>query len=447
MAARAAHYACSRVTTIEIVIAFVLIAANAFFVAGEFAITRVRPTQADEWLANGRPGARSVSHAVDHIDSYLAASQLGITLASLGLGVVGEKAFHSIFDDVLGDSAEVAGIGIASALSFALITLLHVTMGELAPKSAAIARTDPLVLLVAPPMRGFYLLTKPVVDLFNGLGNLLLKPFGIPRASEAGHAPHTEDELRALVRESAGSGLIQPEEGQFTDNVFTFGDRRAREVMVPRPEVQVVTTDQTLDDAVARIRDTGLTRLPLCRPEGGLDSAVGIIHAKDLLVAVAAGEPSPLEAVGRPVDHVPESLLIDELLEQLRRQREHLAIVVDEHGTAVGIVTLEDVLEEIVGEIEDEFDPQVPEDVREVDGELRISGNAPVREVAELLGVTLDEVHEATMSGWVIEQLGRMPTVGEHVSLDGADLEVVRLGDARVDELRAASPRPEPADG
>jgi CBS domain containing-hemolysin-like protein len=285
------------VTAVDILIAFVLVAANGFFVAAEFAITRVRPTQAEDWLEHGRPGAKSVASAVRHIDSYLAACQLGITLASLALGVIGERAFHEVFASILGDSAELAGIGIASAISFLLITMLHVTVGELAPKSAAIARTDPLVLMLAPPMHVFYLVTKPVVDLFNGVGNLILKPFGIPPASEAGHSPHTEDELRTLVRQSAGSGLIDEEEGRFTDNVFTFGDRRAREVMVPRPQVQFVTT--------------------------------------------------------------------------------------------------------------------------------------------AALGVELDEIHEATMSGFVIEQLGRMPLRGEHVALDGADLEVTRVGEARVEELRA----------
>jgi CBS domain containing-hemolysin-like protein len=425
------------VTAVDILIAFLLVAANGFFVAAEFAITRVRPTQADEWLQRGRPGAKSVVSAVHHIDSYLAACQLGITLASLALGVIGEKAFHQVFSSILGESAEIAGIGIASAISFLLITMLHVTVGELAPKSAAIARTEPIVLMLAPPMHVFYLVTKPVVDLFNGIGNLLLKPFGIPPASEAGHSPHTEDELRTLVRQSAGSGLIDEEEGRFTENVFTFGDRRAREVMVPRPKVQFVTTDASLSDVVARIRDTGLTRLPLCRPEGGLDSAVGLIHAKDLLVAVAGGDDPALESIARPAERVPESLLIDELLEQLRRQREALAIVVDEHGTAVGIVTLEDVLEEIVGEIEDEFDPEQSDPIVEVDGELRISGNASVRETAAALGVALDDIHEATMSGYVIEQLGRMPRPGEQVALDGFTLEVARVGEAVVQELRA----------
>jgi CBS domain containing-hemolysin-like protein len=428
------------VTTLQILAAFLLVAANAFFVASEFAIARVRPTQVDEWLQERRPGARSVHHAVTHIDSYLAACQLGITLASLGLGVVGERAFHHIFADVLGANAEIAGIGLAGAIAFAIITLLHVVVGELAPKSAAIARTGTIVRLLAPPMRGFYLVTRPVVDVFNGLGNLLLRPFGIPPASEAGHAPHTEDELRALVRQSQAEGLIEPEEGTFTENVFTFGDRRAREVMVPRPDVQYVTTDLSLEEVVAKIRDTGLTRLPLCRPEGGLDETVGLLHAKDLLVAAVFSETIDLEAIARPLEHVPDSLLIDELLEQLRRRREHLALVVDEHGTVIGLVTLEDVLEEIVGEIEDEFDPHVAAPIAREDGSLRISGSASVRAVAEALGLDLDEVHEATIGGYVVERLGRLPEVGELVDVDGVRLEITKVGEAQVEELRATAP-------
>ncbi len=293
------------------------------------------------------------------------------------------------------------------------------------------------MLALAPPMRAFYLVTKPLVDLFNGMGNLLLKPFGIPPASEAGHAPHTEDELRALVRESQLQGLIDPEEGQFTDNVFTFGDRRAREVMVPRPEVQFVTADMTLQQVVERIQTTGLTRLPLCQADGGLDSTLGVIHAKDLLVAVAGGALDGLEQLARPVERVPDSLLIDELLEQLRRRREHMALVVDEHGTTIGLVTLEDVLEEIVGEIEDEFDPDAPPQVEERDGTLRIAGSAPLRLVAERLGVELEDLHEATVGGYVVERIGRLPAVGERVDLGGLPLEVVRVGEAQVEELRA----------
>ena len=183
----------------DLVLALALVLANAFFVAAEFAIARLRPTQVFELARDRRPGARSAQHAVEHIDSYLSACQLGITLASLGLGAVGERAFHGLLEPLLGDNARIAGFGLASAIAFLIITMLHVVLGELAPKSAAISRTVPIALALAPIMRGFYFVTKPLVDLFNGLGNLVLKPFGIPPASEAGHAPHSERRAAAAA--------------------------------------------------------------------------------------------------------------------------------------------------------------------------------------------------------------------------------------------------------
>src|SRR5919109_3677622 len=200
----------------ELLLAVGLVAANGFFVASEFTIARLRPTQVAEFVRQRRPGARSAQHAVEHIDAYLSACQVGITLASLGLGAVGEPAFHDLLEPLLGDGARIAGFGLASAIAFLVITVLHVVLGELAPKSAAIARTGPLALMLAPPMRAFYLATKPFVDAFNGLGNLVLKPFGIPPASEAGHAPHSEDELRDLLRESREGGLIERDEQQLS---------------------------------------------------------------------------------------------------------------------------------------------------------------------------------------------------------------------------------------
>jgi magnesium and cobalt exporter, CNNM family len=422
-------------TTIEIIAAIALVFANGFFVASEFAITRVRPTQVTDWLNEARPGARSVEHAVEHIDAYLAACQLGITIASLGLGVVGERAFHDLFEDLFGEGAEVIGIGVAGALAFAVITLLHVVVGELAPKSAAISRTGPLVRALAPPMRAFYTVTKPIVDLFNGLGNLLLRPFGIPPASEAGHAPHTEDELRALVRQSSHEGLIEPGEGAFADNVLTFGNRRAREVMIARPEIRFVATDATRKQVVSLIRETGLTRLPACEPDGGLDAAIGVIHAKDLLVA----DPDAgwRDAV-RELERVPDSMLLDAVLELLRRRRHHLALVVDEYGTTVGLVTLEDVLEEIVGEIEDEFDPDTVEAIITEGGATVIDGSASLRQVADALGVEVHDQHEATISGHLIEALGRRPDVGEVVRLDEVELEVAAVTETQISRLRVA---------
>lgn len=375
-------------------------AANGFFVGAEFAIARLRPTQVTEFVRAGRPGAKSARHAVEHIDSYLSACQLGITLASLGLGAVGKPVFEDLLEPVLGDAATIGGFGLATALAFLIITVLHVVLGELAPKSAAISRTAPVALALAPSMRLFYLATKPMVDGFNFLGNLVLKPFGVPPASEAGHAPHSEDELRDLLRESRESGLIERDEQRLSEAALVFGDRRAREVMTPRLDIDFATTGATAEDVASVAVKCGHTRLPICPAGGGLEDAPGFVHVKDLLRIGFGREQADVLSLVRPLARVAEGTRLDEVLRTMRRERRHLALVLDEHGTVVGLVTLEDVLEELVGEIEDEFDPaDRGELVRAVDGGLRIDGSASVRVVAEALGVVVDGPHEATWGG------------------------------------------------
>jgi CBS domain containing-hemolysin-like protein len=345
--------------TFQLLLVVLLIAGNFFFVAAEFAITRARPTEVAELESEGARGAASLRHAVDHIDAYLSACQLGITLCSIGLGLAGEPAFAHLLGPVLEPLGRWAGVGAAAvsfAVAYTLLSTLHVVVGELAPKSLAIARTRPTGLALAPPMRLFYVATRPAVDLLNWLGNLVLRPFGIPPAREAGHAPHSEGELRQLVRQSRQEGLIDPEEHEFTDNVFTFGDRRVRDAMVPGPQVELLSTDQSIADAVTQVAEARHTRYPLCEPDGGLEAAVGLVHAKDLLRASREDGDGDLRGLARPLRRVPDATMLDDLLEDLRRDRQHMAVVVDEHGTAVGAITLEDVLEEIVGEIEDEFD-------------------------------------------------------------------------------------------
>src|SRR4051812_39778983 len=403
---------------LQIVLALVLVGLNGFFVAVEFGLARLRPTQAAEFARQRRPGAKSVTHAVGHIDSYLSACQLGITICSLGLGALGEPAFHRLLEPVLGSAATVAGVGLASALSFAIITTLHVVVGELAPKSAAIARTAPIVLELTPPMRGFYFVTKPVVDLFNAMGNLVLKPFGVPPASEAGHQPHPEDELRGLLRESSREGTIGREEQECSEAALVFGDLRAREVMRPRAEIAYVLTADSPRRVAERVIETGHTRLPLCEPEGALDAAVGVLNAKDLLpVGLRAEQELDLRSIARPIAHVSESSRVDRVLREMRRERRHLGLVHDEHGTVVGLITLEDILEEIVGEIDDEFDPERREAIR-VDGDtVLIDGAAPAREVAERLGFELEGHHETTIGGYLSEEIGRVPRPGEEVAL------------------------------
>jgi len=421
---------------VELLFAIFLVLANAFFVAAEFGIARLRPTQVADLVAQGRPGARSAQHAVEHIDSYLSACQLGITLASLGLGAVGESAFHDLLEPVVGDNARIVGFGLASAIAFSIITVLHVVVGELAPKSAAIARTVPVALALAPLMRGFYMAAKPLVDLFNAMGNLVLKPFGIPPAAEAGHAPHSEDELRALLRESREGGMIEGDEQRLSEAALIFGDRRAREVMTPRFQIDYVTTADSPREAARRASRSGHTRLPLCEPDAGLEGTIGFINAKDLLPVAFGEAEAPLRSLARPIARVAESTRLDEVLQEMRHDRRHLALVLDEHGTVVGLITLEDILEELVGEIEDEYDPSMRELIRPDGDGLRIDGSAPLRLVAERLGVRVDAPHEATIGGHLTELAGRVPEPGEVMELDGARLQVIAVDDARITALR-----------
>jgi CBS domain containing-hemolysin-like protein len=422
-----------------IVAGLFLVAANGFFVATEFAVARVRPTQVTELEAAGRPGARSLRHAVDHIDAYLAACQLGITISSIGLGFVAKPAFETLLEpvvDPLAGSAETLSYVLSFAFAFGIVTLLHVVFGELAPKSLAIARNTSTALAIAPPMRAFYIATKPLVDLFNWMGNAVLKPFGIPPASEVGHAPHSEDELRALLRQSVDEGLIDPGEQEYAERLFSFGDLRARQVMVPRAEIRFVTDGQSLEAAARVATESGHTRLPLVRADEGLDSATGVVNAKDLLEAVLDGGTTELRTLARPLRRVSESFLIDELLQELRASRSHVALVVDELGTTIGLVSIEDILEEIVGEIEDEFDLQQRPHIDRVDGQARVSGLAPLRLVEDELGIKLPGSHEATIGGHLVEQLGRVPTVGEVVQIEGYQIEVLGIDEARIVELR-----------
>ena len=422
-----------------LIAAIVLVAANGFFVGAEFSIARLRPTQVRDLLRDGRPGAKSAQHAVEHLDAYLSACQLGITLASLGLGAVGEPAFHDLLEPLLGESASVAGFGLATAVAFSIITVAHVVLGELAPKSAAISKTVPVALMLCPPMRLFYLVTKPLVDAFNFMGNVVLKPFGIVPASEAADAPHSEAELRELLRASHEGGMIDADESRLSEAALVFGDLRARDVMQPRPDIDFVTTNDSLERVIETAIETGRTRLPLAESDGGLDSAVGVINVKDLL-SVALGKETPaLSAMARPLPKIVEGVHVDELLREMRGQRHHQALVVDEHGTVTGLVTLEDVIEEIVGEIDDEFDT-AGEKLLWRDGDrLHVDGMAPVKLAARELGLSLDPAHEATVSGLLIELLGRVPQKGETVMLDGTAIEILERDEVSVKEVAAAA--------
>jgi CBS domain containing-hemolysin-like protein len=361
---------------------------------------------------------------------------LGITLASIGLGVIGKPAFEALLQPMFGGAASAVGTAVAAILAFALITLLHVVVGELAAKSLAIARTTSTALVVAPWLRVFYLVTRPVVDVLNWMGNLLLRPFGIPPARESGHAPHSERELRLLLAQSRALGLIEPGEHHIAERGFEFADRRVREVIQSRREIGFVTADNSVQDAARQAIRVRHTRVPVCEPDRGLDAPLGLVHAQDLLEATLERPEVPLEQRVRPLKRVSEATLISELLGQMRRERRHMALVADEHGTTVGLVTLEDLLDELVGEIDDEFDKEPPRSIIREAGQLTVAGATPIHELEAELGTQLPDAHEDTIGGHVVELFGRLPEVGETIELDGYWVEVAELGDATIRMLQ-----------
>ncbi|HET9436816.1 MAG TPA: hemolysin family protein [Gaiellaceae bacterium] len=432
---------------LEIALALALVAANGFFVATEFAIARIRTTHVNELEAAGRAGARSLRHAVEHLDAYLAACQLGITISSIGLGVVGKPAFEQLLEPITGELGNWS-YAVSFAAAFGIVTLLHVVLGELSPKSLAIARNTRTALAVAPPMRFFYLMTKPFVDFFNLLGNLVLKPFGVPPAREVGHTPHSENELRELLRQSLDQGLLQLSDVEFTEGVFTFGDRRVEEIMVPRPDIVMLPADLSGEECLEAILASPHTRLPVSGES--LDDIVGILHVRDFFAAMHERGLENIRAgdIVRAPHVVPETKDLASLLGEFRRAKQHMAIVVDEYGGVQGLVTLEDLLEEIIGDIEDEYDTPDDEIEQLDDSRALVHGTYSIQQFNERFGQTLPSDDFHTVGGLVFGALGRQAEPGDEAQSDGITFQVVEVDGPRIERLLAVLPPPaeEPAD-
>jgi CBS domain containing-hemolysin-like protein len=333
-----------------------LVLANAYFVATEFALVAVRNTQIELWVAEGRRGARSAAHAILHLDDAIAATQLGITIASIGLGFVGEPVLAKLIEPPL------AAIGIASAYAvhtvalacaFAIVTFLHVVVGELAPKAIALDRPGPVALACARPLLAFSRVFRPVLWLMNGAGNLLVRAIGIRPSGQANDA-HSAEELSMLVAESRAAGEIRPYAGRILGNVFRLGRTRLRDVMVPRERVVAIDRGIDSDSLLDLIKESGFTRIPVY--DGSFDNMIGILHTKDLFQVYADRRVVILEDAVRDAIFFPSDLSLVNALRRFRGGRGHLAIVRDEGGPVIGVCTLEDVLEQIVGDIEDEHD-------------------------------------------------------------------------------------------
>ncbi|NOK04559.1 MULTISPECIES: hemolysin family protein [Myxococcus] len=405
-------------------LAILLVFANGFFVATEFAIVKIRATRLQALVDEGAPGAPTAMKMVEKLDAYLSATQFGITLASLGLGWLGEPAFARLLEPVLvplvpeGASATLAHSA-AVVIGFSIITFLHIVLGELAPKSLAIQRPEDTTLAVALPMRVFYVLFYPAIVLLNGLAAWVLRVFGLQAVGEA-HEAHSEDELLVILHSSAQAGAITTARAELLERALEMAQKTARQVMVPRNQVKFLDVEEPLEKCIADARASGHTWLPVCR--GNLDEVEGVVNAKDLFFLLSRGELRSLAQVQRPVLFIPEGATLEQLLAEFRRRRRQTALVVDEHGGTSGLVTIADVVAEVVGDVA-ELGRRMDEVRALPGGRFELPGTAQLDDLEERLDVSfdLDEDEEGevtTIAGYLMTRLGRVPVKGDTLRLD-----------------------------
>ena len=417
----------------RLLIALVLVVLNGFFVATEFAFVRIRSTAVDELAAEGRAGAETLQDVMDNLDDYLAVTQLGITLASLGLGWAGEPAVASLIEPVLGPLLSPDLLHLVSfAIGFGLITFLHVVFGELAPKTIAIARAERLSLLVAPPMKLFYYVFYPGLVVFNGTANGFTRLIGIPPASETEETLE-EREIRRVLARSSEQGNVDTAEVEMIERVFDLDDTTVRTVMVPRPDVVAIPADASLAEVRETALSAGHTRYPVVGSDDQ-DEVVGFLDVKDVLRAVEDDGETTAAALSRGLLMVPETATADDLLLQFREEQQQMAAVIDEWGAFEGIVTIEDVVEAVVGDLRDGFDVDEREhSVRQLGGErYDIDGSVPLALVNEELGSAFDSDGVETIGGLVLARLGEIPEPGDSVEADGYRIEVATVDGARI---------------
>jgi CBS domain containing-hemolysin-like protein len=405
-----------------------LVFLNGFFVATEFAVVKVRESRITQLVAEGNNRARSVSQVLNNLDAYLSACQLGITLASLGLGWLGEPAIARLLHQVfayfgLGATAVQT---ISFVIAFSIITFLHIVLGELAPKSLAIQQAEAVSLRVARPIRLFYKVMYPFIVFLNWSATKFLGLFGL--SMDPQQDAHTEEEIRILVSESHKSGLIDQTELMLVDNIFDFSETMAREIMVPRTDMVVLNLRDPFEENVKLVQYGRFTRYPVV--DGDKDHVVGSLHIKDLLSCVLEGKTDGLERLMRPILTVPETMSISRLLTMLQKQRSQMAIIIDEYGGTAGLVTVEDIMEEIVGDIQDEFDDERPE-IEQKDDLLSLDGRMLLEEVNDYLGISLEATEVDTLAGWIYMQIDHPPKVGDFVREGGYEFIV-----GEVDHLR-----------
>jgi len=421
-------------TITKLIAVALLIIANGFFVAAEFALVSVRRTRIFELVADGNVAARWVHRAITDPDRFIAATQLGITISSLGLGWLGEPAIAHLLEPLIRLFPNAAGSDLphtlSVALSFAVITFLHVVVGELMPKSIALQHPERTSLVVARPTVLTEMLFKPMIWLLNGTGNFLLKIIGLTPGSEHESA-HSIEELKMLVNASTESGVVEDSEGEILANVFGFSEILVRQVMVPRTEMIAVSADANLDDIITVAIEQPYTKLPVY--ENSPDHILGVLHLKDILRSRHAAKTTHHCArdLMRETIFIPETARISTLLTRFRVRKQHLAIVLDEYGGTAGVVTLEDLLEEIIGEVQDPFD-EIPQIQIRSDGSFLVDGLTPIEDINDHFDLALSNPHYDTIAGFMLGHLGRLANAGDKVSFSGTVFKVEAMDGRRI---------------
>jgi len=411
----------------DILITLLLVSLNGFFVAAEFAIVKVRASQLEMKVQSGNRIAVVAKHIVSKLDSYLAATQLGITLASLGLGWIGEPVVSKIIISVM----SFAGVAINPELArqialptaFLIITILHIVFGELAPKSIAIQRSQRTVLIIALPLQFFYYIFKPFIWLLNGTANLLLKALGI--STVQGQEMHSSEELKFLVKQGQESGEIEQADYDIIKNAFDFSERIAKQIMIPRTQVVAININDFKESMIESLIEENYTRIP-CYADTP-DNVVGVLYLKDILVGLHKKEPINISSLMRSVMIVPESKRIAQLLKEFQAKHQQIAVVINEYGGTEGIVTMEDILEELVGEIQDEYDNEIPFVEKTGEKSYNVIATASLEDINDSLPhpLTRNEEYE-TLAGYLILKFGRIPNINEKISFDGYEITILK---------------------
>lgn len=418
-------------------LAVALIILNGFFVAAEFALVKVRLSRIEQLSEEGKAFAGTAKWLAKRLDESLSACQLGITMASLALGWVGEPAFAALVEPALGwfgvtDERVIHLLGFA--IAFSVITGLHLVVGEQFPKIFAIRRPEQMLLWCAAPLKFFYVILFPFLTLLNLVTSFLLRLVGIHGASEHGSV-NTEEEIRALLREAHVHGNLTRNEHSLINNVFEFDDLVVRRVMLPRGSVAFFDINQPVSALRELVRTTMHTRYPVC--DGSLDKVLGVVHIKDLLAAPESSQEFDVRSIIRPPKKVHETMPISKVLRHFQATHQLMAFVIDEYGTIIGMVTLENVLERIVGEVDDEFDNADPNIVPEGPMEFVVNGTAPIEEVRQRLSIPLEESSDAdTVSGLLMEYSQKILSQGDRIALDGAVAEVLEMKNDSATKVR-----------